>query len=59
MTSGGPVNATQTLSTVIYQSSFKDFQYGYGTAVAVLLLVATLAASLLITTVLRRREAWT
>ena len=57
MTGGGPANATQTLSTVIYSSSFKQFSYGYGTSVAVLLLATTLVASVLIAVVLRRREA--
>jgi ABC-type sugar transport system permease subunit len=57
MTNGGPANATQTLSTVIYGASFRDFQYGYGTAIAVLLLVVTTLASVLIASGLRRREA--
>lgn len=57
MTRGGPADATQTLSLLIYRSSFQDFQFGRGSAVAVVLLVATLVASVLLTSLLRRREA--
>lgn len=56
MTDGGPANHTQTLSYVIYNDSFRDFHFAYGTAVAVLLLIITIAAGVLVTTVLRRRE---
>jgi raffinose/stachyose/melibiose transport system permease protein len=56
MTDGGPANATQTLSYVIFEDSFKDFHFAYGTAVAVLLLIITVVVGVLLTTVLRRRE---
>ncbi|HET9170978.1 MAG TPA: sugar ABC transporter permease [Actinospica sp.] len=56
MTNGGPGNSTQTLSFVIYSDGFQNFQFAYATAVAVLLLVITVIASILVTTVLRRRE---
>ncbi|MFF4313339.1 carbohydrate ABC transporter permease [Streptomyces sp. NPDC001507] len=56
MTDGGPANSTQTLSYVVFQDSFKDFRFAYGTAVAVLLLVITVIVGVLLTTVLRRRE---
>ena len=56
MTDGGPANSTQTLSYVIYQDSFQDFHFAYGTAVAVLLLVITVVVGIVLTTVLRRRE---
>ncbi|MFJ6901875.1 carbohydrate ABC transporter permease [Streptomyces hokutonensis] len=56
MTDGGPANSTQTLSYVIFEDSFKDFRFAYGTAVAVLLLVITVIVGVLLTTVLRRRE---
>ncbi|MFD5537550.1 carbohydrate ABC transporter permease [Streptomyces sp. NPDC127079] len=56
MTDGGPANSTQTLSYVVFQDSFKDFRFAYGTAVAVLLLIITVIVGVLLTTVLRRRE---
>jgi raffinose/stachyose/melibiose transport system permease protein len=56
MTNGGPGNSTQTLSYVIYTDSFQNFQFAYGTSIAVVLLVITVIASALVTTVLRRRE---
>ncbi|MBR7825123.1 sugar ABC transporter permease [Actinospica sp. MGRD01-02] len=56
MTNGGPGNSTQTLSYVIYTDSFQNFQFAYGTSIAVVLLVITIIASILVTTVLRRRE---
>ncbi len=34
MTSGGPVDATEVLSTYSYQLSFKNFNFGNGSAVA-------------------------
>lgn len=37
MTTGGPVNATQTMATYIYKFGFKTFAIGYGSAVAILL----------------------
>lgn len=57
MTKGGPADATQTLSLLIYRSSFQDFQYGRGSAIGVVLLAATLGMSVLLTSLLRRREA--
>jgi raffinose/stachyose/melibiose transport system permease protein len=56
MTNGGPGNSTQTLAFTIYSDGFQNFQFAYATAVAVLLLVITIVASVLVTTVLRRRE---
>ncbi|WP_052432465.1 carbohydrate ABC transporter permease [Streptacidiphilus carbonis] len=56
MTDGGPANSTQTLSYVVFQDSFHDFHFAYGTAVAVLLLVITVVVGVLLTTFLRRRE---
>ncbi|NCB35180.1 MAG: sugar ABC transporter permease, partial [Clostridia bacterium] len=46
MTNGGPVNATQLLSTYSYKLSFDLFKYSEGSAVANVLFVILLAASL-------------
>jgi multiple sugar transport system permease protein len=46
MTNGGPVNATQLLSTYSYKLSFSLFKYSEGSAVANVLFVILLIASL-------------
>jgi raffinose/stachyose/melibiose transport system permease protein len=57
LTAGGPVNATQTLATSLYNQAFSFGRYGYGTALSVVLTV--LVAGLVLTqlALLRRREA--
>lgn len=57
MTSGGPDNATQTVSLAIYNASFTQFRFSYGTTLAVGLLVLTVIVGVTQATVLRRREA--
>jgi alpha-glucoside transport system permease protein len=42
MTSGGPAGATEVLATRMYTETFKNFNPGYGSAIAVVLLVAVL-----------------
>lgn len=56
MTDGGPANSTQTLSTVINTYSFSNFDFSYGTAIAVVLLILTVIAGVTQATLLRRRE---
>lgn len=46
MTGGGPVNATQVLSTYSYKLSFTLFKYGEGAAAANVLFVILMVASL-------------
>ena len=56
MTQGAPDDATQTLSLVIYNNSFASYQFAYGTALAVLLLLLTVIIGVTQATLLRRRE---
>ena len=56
MTSGGPDGATETLSYTIYYQSFREFNFGYGTAIAVVLLVVTIIVAVVQSALLRRRE---
>jgi raffinose/stachyose/melibiose transport system permease protein len=56
MTQGGPNNATQTLSLAIYNASFTNFQFAYGTTIAVGLLILTVIVGVTQATLLRRRE---
>jgi raffinose/stachyose/melibiose transport system permease protein len=57
LTGGGPINASQTLSSEVYSQTFVNGQFGYGAAIALLLsaLIIVIAAVMLF--VLRRREA--
>jgi raffinose/stachyose/melibiose transport system permease protein len=45
MTGGGPVHASEFMATYMYQYSFKRFQLGYGSAVALVMLVICLVFS--------------
>lgn len=45
MTKGGPGNSTQVLLTYMYQLAFTDLNFGYGSAVAVLLTLAVFLLS--------------
>ena len=47
MTAGGPNNASHTLGTWLYKSAFFNDQMGYAAAIAVVIFVITLAASIL------------
>ena len=37
MTRGGPVNASETMATYMYRFGFVRFQFGYGSAVAIIM----------------------
>lgn len=56
MTKGGPGFSTESISYVIFNESFGKLNYGYGSSIAVILLVLTVIISFVLTTVLRRRE---
>ena len=47
MTKGGPVNASETLSTYMYRFGFVRFQLGYGSAVAIYMFLFCLVFSLI------------
>ena len=46
MTKGGPVNASELMSTYMYRFSFIRFELGYGSAVAIVMLLIALIFSL-------------
>lgn len=50
MSNGGPNHSSEVLALYMYYKSFRDMQYGYGSAIAVVLL----ALSLIITAVMNR-----
>jgi len=43
MTRGGPGNASRTAVMVMYEHAFKDIEYGYGSAIAVVLFLVIMA----------------
>jgi N-acetylglucosamine transport system permease protein len=49
MTGGGPDRSTETLLTYLYESAFKNSEFGYATAIAVVnfVVVMLLAAGIL------------
>ena len=46
MTKGGPVNASEVMSTYMYRFGFVRFELGYGSAVAIVMLLISLAFSI-------------
>ena len=56
MTKGGPVNASEVLSTYMYRFSFVRFQLGYGAAVAIVMLIISLIFSITYMSLTRRTE---
>lgn len=56
MTSGGPGFATETLTYQIYTVAFNEGRQGYGTAVAMILFLLTLAFSVINTKITRKFE---
>ena len=54
LTNGGPGNATTPLTRYMFQSSFTYSEYGYGSAIALLLTVVCLLVSLAVYRVSRR-----
>jgi len=46
MTKGGPVNASETMATYMYRFGFVRFQFGYGSAVAIIMFIICVIFSL-------------
>jgi raffinose/stachyose/melibiose transport system permease protein len=56
MTTGGPVNASETMATYLYKFGFQRFQLGYGSAVAVVMFILCFGFSLLYQRFVMRRD---
>ncbi|OMF40452.1 sugar ABC transporter permease [Paenibacillus peoriae] len=56
MTGGGPAHATDTVSTYMYNMSFLSMKYGYGSALASILVVICLSFTIVINFVFKRIE---
>jgi raffinose/stachyose/melibiose transport system permease protein len=57
LTRGGPGTATKTLSMYMYDSSFLHSQYGYGSAIAVFILIECVVITAVLNGVLKSRES--
>ncbi len=56
MTEGGPVNASEVLTTYMYRHGFVSFRLGYGSSVALILFVICLVFSLIYQRLFMRQE---
>jgi raffinose/stachyose/melibiose transport system permease protein len=56
MTTGGPVNASNTMATYLYKFGFVSFQLGYGSAIAVILFLICFGFSLMYQRAVMRRD---
>lgn len=56
MTRGGPAHSTSVLAMHMYNRSFRQYEYGYGDALAVVLLIMCLVATLVINLLFRKAE---
>jgi raffinose/stachyose/melibiose transport system permease protein len=56
MTQGGPAHASEMLATYMYRSGFIKFQFGYGSAVAILMFVMCLAFSVIYQRLVMRQD---
>lgn len=48
MSNGGPNHASEVIASYMYYKSFRDYQYGYGSAVSVVLLVLCLLVTFIL-----------
>ncbi|MGB8211921.1 MAG: sugar ABC transporter permease [Anaerolineales bacterium] len=56
MTKGGPVNASEVMATYMYRYGFVRFQLGYGSAVALVMLLICLAFSIIYQQLMRQPD---
>jgi raffinose/stachyose/melibiose transport system permease protein len=56
MTAGGPVNASSTMAIAMFKAGFRSNQFGYGSALAVILFVFCLVVALLYQRFVLRRD---
>ena len=56
MTAGGPVNASSTMAIAMFKAGFRSHQFGYGSAIAVILFVFCLVVAVLYQRYVLRRD---
>jgi sn-glycerol 3-phosphate transport system permease protein len=57
MTNGGPRQATQTVSFYVWQTGFRDVNFGYGSAISVLMLIFLGIGTLIYLRMVSQRQA--
>jgi ABC-type sugar transport system permease subunit len=58
MTQGGPVGSSQTVAYLLVTNAFERAKYGYGSAIAIVMLLIVGLISIVLVAVLRRRERY-
>ncbi|MCP4397245.1 MAG: sugar ABC transporter permease [bacterium] len=56
MTKGGPARSTESLTTLIFDRAFNFYEFGYGTAIGIMMFLLILVLSLIQLNVLLKRE---
>lgn len=56
MTGGGPNNATHVMGSYLYQQAFKQFNFGYGATIGVMVLVLSLITVFVLQFLMRREK---
>lgn len=56
MTGGGPNNATHVMGSYLYQQAFVQYNFGYGAAIGVMILILSLITVLILQLFLKREE---
>jgi N-acetylglucosamine transport system permease protein len=56
MTEGGPNNSTQVMGSYLYQQAFRQFHFGYGATIGVMILILSLVTVLVLQFLLRREK---
>jgi raffinose/stachyose/melibiose transport system permease protein len=56
ITGGGPANASATMATYLYQRGFASYEFGYGSAIAVIMFIICFAFALIYQRFVLRRD---
>lgn len=56
MTKGGPGGASEVLSTYVYKTGFRQFKYGFASAMSVVMILISLGMVLVLVSLVRRAE---
>ncbi|MGY0692108.1 carbohydrate ABC transporter permease [Virgibacillus sp. FSP13] len=56
MTGGGPNNATHVMGSYLYQQAFKQYNFGYGATIGVMILILSLLTVLILQFFMRREK---
>jgi N-acetylglucosamine transport system permease protein len=56
MTQGGPNNATQVMGSYLYQQAFRQYNFGYGATIGVMILLISLVTVIILQILLRREK---